>query len=54
MTFAIEQSYFENNLSDQINEFVLADGFYSRTIAENDLEVGFDADNDGKLVKFTN
>jgi len=48
LTFAIEQTYFENNLSDQINEFVLADGFYSRTVDENELEIGFDTDTDGK------
>ena len=48
LTFAIEQTYFENNLSDQINDFVLADGFYSRTVADNELEIGFDDDTDGK------
>jgi len=52
LTFAIAQAYFENNLSGQVNDFTLADGFYWRTIPENELELGFDDDTDGKLYQF--
>ena len=47
LTFGIAQAYFENNLSDQANDFTLTDGFYWRTIPENELELGFD---NGKLM----
>ena len=51
LTFGIAQAYFENNLSDQANDFTLTDGFYWRTIPENELELGFDNDTDGKLYQ---
>ena len=48
MTFKIEQEYFENNISDDDNNFVLADGFYSRTIQQDELVLAFDTTDDGK------
>ena len=52
LTFRIEQPYFENNLASQTNDFVFADGFYSRTIPQNELQLGFDNNTDGKFYKF--
>ena len=50
MSLKIAKDYFDNNYSDQIDLFQLSeDGeFYERTIAENDLELSFDDDLDGK------
>ena len=42
LTFKIEQEYFENFISDEDNDFVLADGFYSRTIHQDELTLAFD------------
>ena len=49
LTFKIEQNYFENNINDDENNFVLADGFYSRTIPQNELVLAFDAVDDGQF-----
>ena len=51
LTFRISQAFFENNLSGQSNDFVFVDGFYSKTIPQNELELGFDNDTDGKLYQ---
>ena len=48
MSIKIAQAYFENNLSMQANDFDLIDGFYSRTLPENELEIGFDDAEDGE------
>ena len=48
MTFKIEQEYFENNITDDDDNFVLADGFYSRTILQDELTLAFDDTDDGK------
>ena len=47
MTFKIEQEYFENNISDDDDNFDLADGFYSRTIQQDELTLAFDDTDDG-------
>ena len=47
LTFKIEQEYFENNISDEDNDFVLADGFYSRSIQQDELVLAFHATDDG-------
>ena len=52
LTLAIAQAYFENNLSGQTDDFIFANGFYSRTIPQNELVLGFDNDTDGKLTMF--
>ena len=52
LTFRIAQAYFENFLAGQTNGFVFADGFYSRTIPQNELHLGFDNNTDGKLYYF--
>lgn len=49
LSFKIEQNYFENNINDDDNNFVLADGFYSRTIQQDGLVLAFDTTDDGKL-----
>ena len=49
LTFKIEQEYFENNISDDDNNFVLADGFYSRTIEQDELTLAFDDTDDGQF-----
>ena len=51
MTFKVAEDYFENNISDEDNNFNLADGFYSRTIQQDDLVLAFDNTDDGKLQK---
>ena len=52
MSIKIAQAYFENNLSMQANDFDLIDGFYSRTLPENELEIGFDDAEDGECDIF--
>ena len=47
LTFKIEQEYFENNISDDDDNFDLADGFYSRTIQQDELTLAFDDTDDG-------
>ena len=47
LTFKIEQEYFENNISDDDDNFNLADGFYSRTIQQDELTLAFDDTDDG-------
>ena len=54
LTLAIAQAFFENNLSGQTNDFIFANGFYWRTIPQNELELGFDNDTDGKLNVLAN
>ena len=49
MTFKIRQDYFENNISDEDDDFVLADGFYSRTIQQDELTLAFDDTDDGQF-----
>ena len=49
LSFKIEQNYFENNINDDGNNFVLDDGFYSRTIQQDQLVLAFDTTDDGKL-----
>ena len=51
LTFKIAEDYFENNITDEENNFNLADGFYSRTIPQDDLVLAFDSTDDGKLQK---
>ena len=46
MTIQIADSYYTNNLSGQ-EGFALADGFYSKAIAEDDLDFTFSDDADG-------
>jgi len=53
LTFRISQAYFENNLSGQTNDFEFSDGFYSRTIPQNELELGFDNDTDDIVLSYT-
>ena len=47
LTFKIEQEYFENNISDDDDNFDLADGFYSRTIQQDELTLAFNDTDDG-------
>ena len=49
MTFKIAQDFFENNLHGEESNFELADGFYSRTIEQNDLVLAFDTTDDGEF-----
>ena len=46
LTIQIAQDYYTNNLSGQ-EGFVLADGFYSKKISEDDLNFEFSEDADG-------
>ena len=47
LTFKIEQEYFENNINDDDDNFDFADGFYSRTIQQDELTLAFDDTDDG-------
>ena len=49
LTFKIQEDYFENNISDEENNFVLADGFYSRSIQQDELVLAFHATDDGQI-----
>ena len=56
LTIQIADSYYTNNLSGQ-EGFALADGYYSKAIAEDDLDFTFSDDADGTsliifLMKF--
>ena len=53
LTIQVAESYYTNNLSGQ-EGFALADGFYSKTIAEDDLEFTFSDDPDGTSTKIFN
>ena len=46
LTIQIAQDYYTNDLSGQ-EGFVLADGFYSKKISEDDLNFEFSEDADG-------
>ena len=50
LTIEVAEGYYNNNLSGQ-EGFALADGFYSKTIAEDDLEFTFSDDPDGTSTK---
>lgn len=50
LSIKIAKDYFENNLSAAESNFDLADGFYSRSIPEDELELAFDTVNDGKFL----
>jgi len=43
VTIQVAESYYTNNLSGQ-EGFVLADGFYSKKIKEDDLDLTFSDD----------
>ena len=49
LTFQIEQEYFENNISDEDDDFNFADGFYYRTIQQDELTLAFDDTDDGQF-----
>ena len=49
LTFKIAQDFFENNLNGEESNFELADGFYSRTIEQDDLVLAFDTTDDGEF-----
>ena len=53
LTIEVAESYYTSNLSGQ-EGFALADGFYSKTIAEDDLEFTFSDDPDGTSTKIFN
>ena len=53
LTIEVAEGYFTSNLSGQ-EGFALADGFYSKTIAEDDLEFTFSDDPDGTSTKIFN
>ena len=46
LTIQVAEDYYINNFSGQ-DGFVLADGFYSKKIPEDDLDFQFSADTDG-------
>ena len=41
MSFKISQEYFDNNLRGQENSYNLVDGFYERTIPQDQLTLEF-------------
>ena len=51
MTIQVAESYYTNNLSGQ-EGFLLADGFYSKKIVEDDLDLTFS--DDGMSTKIYN
>ena len=46
----IDEDYFNNNLSENADNFVLENGQYERTISEADLEFAFGTTDDGKIT----
>lgn len=49
LSFKIEESYFRNNLEDQDEAlYQLVNGFYERTIPEDELTLEFDPNDDCK------
>ena len=50
LSFRVSQAYFESNLSNQNNLYLLENGFYERTIPEENLDFYFDAENERKLI----
>ena len=52
MTVQISEDYFNNNLADETG-YALADGYYSKTIEAEDLNLEFSTDTDGLLYVIT-
>jgi len=52
LTIQVAESYYTNNLSGR-EGFVLDGGFYSKKIAEGDLDFTFSDDADGMSTKLT-
>ena len=50
LSFKISQEYFENNLIGEESNFELENGFYFRTIQQDDLVLDFDSTDDGKFL----
>ena len=48
LSVRITKDYFENNLVGQEGNFDFADGFYTRSIPQNELELAFDDTDDCK------
>ena len=48
LSVRITKDYFENNLVGQEGNFDFADGSYTRSIPQNELELAFDDTDDGK------
>ena len=48
LTFTIAEDYFNNNLGDETG-YTLENGFYTKTVEEDDLTLAFSADTDGTL-----
>ena len=53
LTIQVAESYYTNNLSGQ-EGFVLADGYYSKKISEDELDLTFSDDADGMTTKICN
>ena len=53
LTIQVAESYYTNNLSGQ-EGFVLADGYYSKKISEDELDLTFSDDADGMSTKICN
>ena len=48
LTYHIAEDYFENNLRGQEGDYTLINGYYTRTIDEDDLTLTFGDTDDGK------
>ena len=51
LTYQIAGDFFENNLSSQESDYSLENGYYTRTIDENDLTLTFGDNDDGEYTQ---
>ena len=47
LTYKVAEDFFENNLNEERDNYEFSEGFYSRTIDQNELVLAFDAVDDG-------
>ena len=53
LTYRIEQDYFETHFSNSASDYTLDGGYYTRTISQSDLVLGWDDDNDYLTLSYT-
>ena len=53
LSYRIEQNYFETHFSNSAGDYTLDGGYYTRTIPQSDLVLGWDDDNDDLTLSYT-
>ena len=53
LSYRIEQDYFETHFSNSASDYTLESGYYTRTISQSDLVLGWDDENDDLTLSYT-